>query len=209
MVSKQQLTEVIRSQNLAKLIQNIGEDVTYLGVKHYLDLGIIQTGTYKVTDEDIELILDDSRYLIIYDRFLQYEDIFTALLLKHVDTVNIDNFKYDLVSWYMGHVNQDSKDTVRYISNILTVVFLIFNQKEDKGVHPYNNYPKIAMVDIDTLIDKFEPGESKPNLMDEMDFSITKDIEFAIKELKRCHYKYKDEIDTLLRGYYNYMVYDN
>ena len=206
MNSKQQLTEVIRSQNIAVIIKNLGEDATLERVKYYLDMGLIHNN-YQLTEDDLEVLSHDPQYLTVYEQVINYEDLYNSIIMYHVEMGRVSDIHYDLLNWYTQHVNRSQYGPINYMNQLLSVLYSIVYQIEDDGVHKFNTQPILPIQSLEQRISQSGIITQDEGITIEQEDYITHDLGAVIQNITQGNYPHKKQLTGVLQGYYNYIVF--
>lgn len=206
MNSKQQLTEVIRNQNIAIIIKNLGVDATLERVNYYLDMGLIHNN-YQLTEDDLEVLSHDPQYLSVYEQVINYEELYNSIIMYHVEMGRVSDIHYELLNWYTQHVNLTHYGPIKYMNQLLSVVYSIVFQISEDGVHKFNTQPILPIQSLEQRISQRGIMTKDEGITIEQEDYITHDLGAVIQNITQGNYSHKKHLTGVLQGYYNYIVF--
>lgn len=206
MNSKKQLTEVIRSQNIAVIIQNLGVDATIERVNYYLDMGLIHNN-YQLTEDDLEVLSHDPYYLTLYEQVINYEDLYNSIIMYHMEMGRVSDIHYELLKWYTQHVNREHYGPIEYMNHLLSVVYSIVFQIEDDGEHKFITQPIIPIQSLEQRLSLLSINALGEGMTIEQEDYLSQDLGLVIQKLTQGTYPHKKQLIGMIQGYYNYIVF--
>ena len=206
MNSKQQLTEVIRNQNIAIIIKNLGVDATLERVNYYLDMGLIHNN-YQLTEDDLEVLSHDPQYLSVYEQVINYEELYNSIIMYHVEMGRVSDIHYELLNWYTQHVNMTHYGPIKYMNQLLSVLYSIDFQISEDGVHKFNTQPILPIQSLDQRL-RLQSINARDEVMSiEQEEYLTQDLDSVIQKITQGNYLHKKHLTGVLQGYYNYIIF--
>ena len=206
MNSKQQLTEVIRNQNIAIIIKNLGVDATLERVNYYLDMGLIHNN-YQLTEDDLEVLSHDPQYLSVYEQVINYEELYNSIIMYHVEIGRVSDIHYELLNWYTQHVNMTHYGPIKYMNQLLSVLYSIVYQISEDGVHKFNTQPILPIQSLEQRL-RLQSINARDEVMSiEQEEYLTQDLDSVIQKITQGNYLHKKHLTGVLQGYYNYIIF--